>query len=144
VKAYDVNTGHAVDAPPAGDPFPAGERTADLRTGLLRTIGGAQITDAVTAQPVRPLEGPLDGLPLCHAFANDGRRVILGTGKVSLFSRNPNEPGRVYVYDVATGRRVAEFVGHAREVTGVAFSADGTHAVSTDADKTLFLWTVPK
>jgi WD40 repeat protein len=144
-KIFELATGTEIPAPRSPqESFPAVQLTPDRKIGLWKAIGSASITNAATGGNLRPLEGPIDGLPLSHAFSEDGNRVILGTGKVSLFSRNPNEPGSVYVYDVASGKRLATFTGHAREVTQVAFSADGAHAISRDSDKTLFVWAMPK
>jgi WD40 repeat protein len=145
-KIFDLAAGTEISAAPRSpqENFPAGELTADRKTGLWKAIGSASITNAATGENLRPLERPIEGLPICHAFSEDGARVILGTGKVNFFSRNPNEPGSVYVYDVATGKRLAKFTGHAREVTQVAISADGARAMSRDSDKALFLWAMPK
>jgi hypothetical protein len=144
-KIYDLATAQEIPAPRSPQKnFPAGQFTADRKTGLSKAIGSAAITNAVTGENLRPLEGPIEGLPLCNTFSENGDRLILGTGKVSLFSRNPNAPGNVYVYEVATGKRLASFDGHAREVTQVRLSADATRALSLDSDKTLFLWALPR
>lgn len=144
-KVFDLSTGTEIPAPRSPrENFPATELTADRKTGLWKAIGSASITNAATGENLVALERPIEGLPICHAFSQDGARVILGTGKVNLFSRNPNEPGNVYVHEVATGKRLTKFTGHAREVTQVAFAADGAHALSRDSDKILFLWAMPK
>jgi WD40 repeat protein len=145
VKFYDLASFAEVAAPrSAEENFAAGQFTGDRKTGLWKAIGTAAVTNAATGENVRPLEGPIDGLPLCNVFSRDGGRVILGTGKVALFSRDPNAPGSVYVYDVANGKRVAAFNGHAREVTQVGFSSDASRAFSRDSGKMLFMWAVPK
>jgi WD40 repeat protein len=144
-KLYDLASGAEVPLPRTPDEsFPPGQLTADRKTGLSKAIGNAAITNAATGETIRPLDGPIVGLPLCNAFAPDGSRVILGTGKVGLFSRNPNEPGSVYVYDVGTGKRLASFDGHAQQVTQVAIAPDGRNAFSRDGGKTLFLWAMPR
>lgn len=142
---YDLETGRTVPATRSPDEtFPPGQFSADRKTGLWKAIGNAAITDAITGEQVRKLEGPIDGLPICNAFSADGGKVILGTGKAELFSRNPEAPGGVYVYEVSSGRRLAAFTGHPREVRRVAFDAAAAHAYSLDASKTLFLWAIPK
>jgi len=142
-KIFDAITGQELDAlPPAGETFNAGLLTADRRIGLSKAVGVANLISATGGEILRPLEGPIDGLPLCHTFSQTGQRIILGTGKVALFSRRANEPGKVYVYDVASGKRLAAFDGHAIEVTQVGLAPDALHAFSRDAEKTLFLWSL--
>jgi WD40 repeat protein len=143
-KIYDLSTGKTIPAPRTPEEhFPAGSFTGDRKIGLSKGIGSAAIINAANNEKIRPLEGPIDGMPICNAFSEDGMRVILGTGKVGFFSRSPDEPGKVYVFEVATGKRLAAFEGHARQVTQVSLSADATHAFSRDTQKTLFLWALP-
>jgi WD40 repeat protein len=141
----DLESGQRVPATRGPDEtFPPGQLTADRKTGLWKAIGNAAITNALSGEQTRKLDGPIEGLPICNAFSADGGRVILGTGKAELFKRNPEAPGGVYVYEVATGKQLAAMTGHPREVQRVAFSADATRALSLDASKTLFLWAIPK
>jgi WD40 repeat protein len=142
-QIYDLVTGEDIAAArTAEERFPAGMLSGDRKTAVSKAIGSAAIVNAVSGENFRPLEGPINGMPLCNAFSQDGSRVILGTGKVGFFSREPNEPGSVYVYEVASGRRLANFEGHGHEVTQVGISADGKHAFSRDEEKTLFLWAI--
>jgi WD40 repeat protein len=65
------------------------------------------------------------------AFAPDGRRLLSG-----------HDDGIVRLWNVATGQNERPFTGHTSEVTSVAFSPDGTKAVSCgrgDADR-VRLW----
>ena len=55
-----------------------------------------------------------------------------------------DENGHVTIWNPRTAHVVATFTGHARELTQVAVSADGAHAISRDSDKTLFMWAMPK
>lgn len=143
-KIYELSSGKEITAPRTADErFPAGMSTSDRKTGLSKALGSAAIINAADSQKIRQLDGPIDGMPLCNAFSQDGTRVIIGTGKVGFFSSSPNEPGKVYVYDVASGKRLATFEGHGSQLTQVAFSADATRAFSRDSQKTLFLWAVP-
>jgi WD40 repeat protein len=140
-ESFDVASGKAIAK--QEERFPAGLSTADRKYTLRHFLGGATLIDVQTAQEVRKLEGPLAGLPLHHAFSQDGARVILGTGTAALFQRNPEAPGGVYVFDVASGKRLARLVGHRREVTQVAISPDGRYAFSRDGEKRLLLWELP-
>jgi len=143
-KIYELESGQEVAAPRTADErFPSGSLTGDRKTSIAKTIGLTSLINVADNAKIRPLEGAIDGMPVCNAFSTDGSRVIIGTGKVSLFSRNPNEPGKVYVYEVASGKRLAAFDGHAREVTQVSLSADATRGFSRDGEKTVLLWAVP-
>ncbi len=143
---FDLETGNPVPAPRSPDEaFPPGQLTGDRKIGIRRSIGSAALFDTATDQDLRPLAGPFVGMPLCNAFSADGSRVILGTGVAGFLQRSPQAPGKVYVHDVATGKRLAELAGHPREVQRVAFApGSATRAFSLDAGKTLFLWALPQ
>jgi WD40 repeat protein len=143
-KIYELASGKEITAPRTPEErFPAGMFTGDRKTGLSKALGSAAIINAADSQKIRQLDGPIDGMPLCNAFSEDGARLIIGTGKVGFFSSNPNEPGKVYVYDVASSKRLATFEGHGSQLTQVGFSVDSNRAFSRDLQKTVFLWAVP-
>jgi hypothetical protein len=48
--------------------------------------------------------------------------------------------GQLKLWEVAAGRPLPTFEGHADAVTAVALSADGRYALSGSADRTLKLW----
>lgn len=143
-KFYDVATGKEASSPAPNETFPTSQTTPDGRLNVSNALGSANLTSALTGEIARPLEAPIDGLPMCHAFSADGARLVLGTGKAGFFARNPDLPGSVYVYDVKSGKRLATFTGHGHQVTQVGLAPDGQGAFSRDSDKTLFLWTVSK
>ena len=64
------------------------------------------------------------------AVCPDGRRVLSAGFSAST----------VKLWDLNTGRLVVSLKGHLGEVLGVDFSADGKHAISSDAVATLRLW----
>ena len=49
----------------------------------------------------------------------------------------------VYLWDAATGRQKARFEGHSKEVTSLAFTADGRRLISGSEDSTALVWAVP-
>ncbi|CDF36606.1 WD40-repeat containing protein [Chondrus crispus] len=68
----------------------------------------------------------------CVAMSRDGRRVVSGSGDMS-----------VRVWDVETGEQVGEvLVGHTDVVLSVAMSGDGRRVVSGSFDKSVRVWNV--
>lgn len=144
VKIFDLVSGQAIERPRSPDEhFPVGMFLGDRKTTLRRAIGSAAVIDAATNKDLQALEGPIDGMVLCHVFSGDGKRVLLGTGKAALFSRNPDLPGSVYLFDVATGKQLAKLEGHPKQVTQVGLSLDGKAGWSKDNENTLLAWKLP-
>ncbi|HSI32300.1 MAG TPA: hypothetical protein VK986_01815 [Tepidisphaeraceae bacterium] len=144
--AWDVKTGEPVNAAARAGPItPAGRLTADRKVGVRPGLGSAALVDAVTGAEVRALAGPIEGTVACHAFSPDSKRVALATSKPVLFNRRAGdvEPGSVYVFDVASGKQVARFAGHAKPIVQVGVSPGGSHVFSRDAGGTVMVWTVP-
>lgn len=65
--------------------------------------------------------------------------------KITAYSWTPQgdivigTPFRLSVYDT-TGRRLANFVGHMGEITGVAVAPNGQYVASSSADQTVRIW----
>lgn len=144
VKIYELSSGKEVERPRSeNEHFPPGTFTPDRKTGLRGAIGSAAVIDAVSNQDKQALEGPIDGVVLCHVFSRDGSRVMTGTGKAALFSRNPDQPGTVYLFDATTGKQLAKLDGHGKQVVQVGLSSDAKAGWSKDNDSTLLLWKLP-
>ena len=92
---------------------------------------GIEIIELPTARRVTDLRGVSNAWSL--AFGPGGRFLAAGGSN-----------GRVGIWDLATGKQVANAIGHIGAVLAVNFSPDGRQLVSCGADATVALWQVPR
>ena len=136
IKIWDVETGknsslagHA-DAVRSIVYSPDGTKIASAGTYSDHTI---KLWDAVTGNHIHTMHS---NNIMSIAFSPDGTQIVSGGGP------QPQESGRIKLWDVRTGRKIATLSGHARDVQSVAFSPDGTQIVSGSEDNTIKLWNV--
>lgn len=72
------------------------------------------------------------------AFSPDGKFLATASGDETRVTI----PGEVRLWSVETGTEVRSFPKHKKAATGVAFSLDGKHLVSTSVDETVNVYTV--
>jgi|GEM_PF-477342 len=90
-----------------------------------------RIMDAATGMTRRELTGhpqPIYGL----AYDRAGKRLATG-----------DETGRIWIWDVATGKKLLEFdrlKAHARGIQNLSFNDDGTRLASTGKDDVVIIW----
>src|SRR5262249_37500128 len=53
---------------------------------------------------------------------------------------NPDQTSTPRLFDAVTGRELMRLEGHKQEITGLAFSPDGTRILTTSYDKTARIW----
>jgi WD40 repeat protein/mono/diheme cytochrome c family protein len=107
-----------------------GDLARELRLGALvqQSLVAGSLPD--NTGDLDPLEGP-SSQTNAAAFSPDRRLVLLGSADRS-----------VRLLEVASGRELRRFVGHAASVWAVAFSPDGKRALSGGLDGTVRLWDV--
>jgi WD40 repeat protein len=107
----------------------------------LFTSGRLRLWDTATGRSLPVFEDHADAVTAV-SFRFDGRYVLSGGGKSVLQPSSGRfvQSGQVHLWEVATGRRLRTFSGHADVVTSVCLSFDGRYALSGSADRTVRLW----
>jgi predicted Ser/Thr protein kinase len=123
-KPAFMSTEHSVECAasiPNSDRFLVGSR-----------FGAISVRSAATSDQPKPFAERHDERVTCLAVSPDGRLAVSGSADHT-----------VWVWDVATGRRVWKLTEHTGPVTGVAFSHDGRRLASCAADRTWRVWELP-
>jgi WD40 repeat protein len=81
------------------------------------------------------------GAVFALAATEDGPRLAVAEGPPDL-GVAPKEPGKVQLWDQASGRAKAFDSGHREMILSLAFSADGRLLATGSADQTVRLWEV--
>ncbi len=107
------------------------------------TLGNTvTVTDALTGQVRHKLRCPRSVASL--AYSPDGRRLAAGTGEFLHLEWAGDKklpvPGRVQVWDTATGKERFALDGPAEQVSSVAYSPDGRYVAAGDVAGGVRLW----
>ena len=95
------------------------------------TLGEVKFWDIATKRNIATLEGPGYGRVTSVVFSPDGTLLASGLNN-----------GRIELWGVETGTKVATLEGHTGNVKSVSFSSDGTTLVSGSNDGTVRLWDI--
>jgi WD40 repeat protein len=78
----------------------------------------------------------------CLAVSPDGKWLLSGCGQPGTVNGRPIEvkDRSIRLWDLQTGKELRKMVGHTDTVYAVAFSPDGTKAVSGGSDGTIRIW----
>jgi WD40 repeat protein len=119
---------------------PVGRMAQSPDGALLAVACGATVVlfDARTGSYLRSLMG-LNGRVMPVAFSPDSRYVAAGCRREA---RSAAEDNRVQVWDAASGREKAVFLGHTAGVWSIVFSPDGKRLYSAGEDGVLRVWDV--
>jgi WD40 repeat protein len=97
------------------------------------------IWDVASGKLVRRID-PATPLKIEHriVFSPDGRTLAVGEHTINLTV----EDSKVSLWEVATGRERARFLGHKGGISSLAYSPDGTRLASGSDDSTILIWDV--
>jgi RNA polymerase sigma factor (sigma-70 family) len=139
---WNTATGRRISSLPTPrvDSIRSGVFSPDGRLALDLNDGTVILYELATARPPRTFgeKSPVvrsiyRQIGACVAFSPDG--TLLAQGGSNRLVR---------VWDVQTGRKLAEFTGHEGAVTALAFSPDGRRLASASADSTTLIWDLTK
>jgi RNA polymerase sigma factor (sigma-70 family) len=143
-RAFDLGVrgwAHAACVSPDGRTLAAvGE---DPEPGVPDFRGVARLWDLAGGRPLRELK--FDHRAIGVRFSPDGWRIAVTTWNAEAQLGISGERGgeaddTVRVFDVASGRRLAELRGHTGKILAVAFAPDGRSLVTASEDMSFRFW----
>lgn len=96
--------------------------------------GQVRLWQLATGEKIHDLRGPDHAPATCLAFPSDGKRLAAGFGMM------PQTEAEIRIWDLAGPKELATLKGHAGQVAGLRFSADGRTLRSAGIDGTVRDW----
>ena len=100
-----------------------------------------RLWDVNGGKEVQRFEGQNEG-PCCVAISPDGRLALSGGFGPLKDGKWVHSDCSIRLWDVATGKQLRRFTGHALSLRGVGFTSDGRRFLSASYDCTLRLWDI--
>jgi WD40 repeat protein len=110
-------------------------------TERLFTSGQLRLWETATGRSLPTFEGLADAVTSVY-LSPDGRHAVSGGGRSVLDPTTGKftQSGQAALWDVPTGRCLANFAAHTGAVTAVALTTDSRFVLSGSTDTTLKLW----
>jgi WD40 repeat protein len=132
---------------PDGKILAAASSVNPSESGVAMRTGGVKLWDTATGKLKAVLPLGTDERTPAVAFSPDGRLLATATGIVGSQAEMKlapaRGPGRVRLWDVATGRLRTTLTGLSQPATAVAFAPEGTRVAGQDGTGRVILWELP-
>jgi WD40 repeat protein len=142
IRRWDLSTGKSL--PPLGSHAGGVKALALSPGGKVLASGGwdktIRLWDATTDKPLHTLRGQ-QGSVWSVAFSPDGALLASASCK-NAFTASAGEDRMIRLWDVAAGKEIRHFGGHAGGYYQVAFAPDGRTLASAGEDGQVRIWEV--
>jgi hypothetical protein len=122
-------------APNVARPITAVAPRPDGQLSAVATFANIEIRgqNGPASEPLRQISDPDLGKVNSLTFSRDGTKLLAASGLTGAY-------GRAVIYDVKTGKRIREFVGHSDILYDAAFSPDEQLIATAGYDRKIVLW----
>jgi WD40 repeat protein len=100
--------------------------------------GNVRLWEVESGKLLQTLEAHKGGRAWTVAFTPDGKQAVTGGG--NQFDAGEEKSGSLRLWDLAAGKEIRRFEGHAKDIRRVAIAPDGKLLLSGSFDGTMRLW----